>query len=85
MKVEKDSDEKAKKAAAAAQRRSKIMQQMAAQQNTFMKENSKLFDETPSGLREHKASISEWEMEVETSFPGKEKVFIFWLWQLFIN
>merc|ERR1719318_1076690 len=39
----------------------RIMAQMANQQKTFMSENSKLFDETPSGLRERAVSVCDWE------------------------
>jgi len=66
---ESSDDVKAAKAKAAQARRAKIMQQMAAQQKSFMKENSRLFDETPSGLREHKISMCDWEIEVESGFP----------------
>jgi len=66
---EQDSDAKKKKAKAAAMRRAKIMQQMAAQQTNFMKENSRLFEETPTGFRDHKMSMCEWDMEVESGFP----------------
>jgi E3 ubiquitin-protein ligase UBR2 len=63
--AEEDSGAKARKMAAAAARRAKIMQQMAAQQKTFMTENIKLFEETPSGLRgaDPKASICDWGLE----------------------
>ena len=38
----------------------------------MFKENAKLFDETPSGLRDHKMSMCEWDVEVENGFPGKK-------------
>ncbi len=65
--AEEDAEAKARKMAAAAARRAKIMQQMAAQQKTFMAENIKLFEETPSGLRgaDHKASVCDWSAELE--------------------
>jgi E3 ubiquitin-protein ligase UBR2 len=64
--AEEDAEAKARKMAAAAARRAKIMQQMAAQQKTFMTENKKLFEETPSGLRgaDHKASVCDWSAEL---------------------
>lgn len=60
--------DKMKKAkASAAARRAKIMAQMASQQKTFMKENSKLFDETATG----KDQNTNWDSEMEevSGFP----------------
>ena len=54
---------------AAAERRKKIMAAMASQQKTFMTENATLFEETPSGLRDHKQSMCEWELEEDESAP----------------
>lgn len=45
------------------------MAAMASQQKTFMTENSTLFEETPSGLRDHKQSMCEWELEEDESAP----------------
>ena len=54
---------------AAAERRKKIMAAIASQQKTFMTENATLFEETPSGLRDHKQSMCEWELEEDESAP----------------
>jgi E3 ubiquitin-protein ligase UBR2 len=58
--------------AAAAERRRKIMQQMQQQQKTFMTENIKLFEETPSGLRgaDHKASVCDWTGDLDEEGGG---------------
>ena len=47
------------------------MAQMASQQKNFMVENSDLFEETPSGLRERLISTTEWEEETkeDSSYP----------------
>ena len=58
-----------KRAQAAAERRKRIMAAMASQQKTFMSENATLFEETPSGLREHKQSMCDWEQEEDTTSP----------------
>ena len=72
--VEEDAEAKARKMAAGAARRAKIMQQMAAQQKTFMTENIKLFEDTPSGLRgaDHKASVCDWSADLEVEGGGGE-------------
>ena len=54
---------------AAAERRKKIMAAMQAKQKTFMQDNATLFEETPSGLRDHKQSVCEWEIEEDESAP----------------
>ena len=43
-----------------------------------LKENAKLFDETPSGLRDHKMSMCDWDVEVETGFSGKQLLNQMW-------
>jgi len=53
-------DEEEKKRLLAAERRKRIMANMAKQQNTFMSENKKLFQDTPSGLREKRVSTGDW-------------------------
>ena len=68
-KEEEDEEARKKKAKAAAERRKKIMAQMASQQKNFMKENSNLFEETPSGLRDRLVSTTEWE-EQDTEDPS---------------
>lgn len=47
------------------------MAQMASQQKNFMKENSSLFEETPSGVRDRLVSTTEWEEqdEEDPSYP----------------
>merc|ERR1719228_2361960 len=47
------------------------MAQMASQQKNFMTENSQLFEDTPSGLRERHASTCDWEDEtsIDSTFP----------------
>merc|ERR1719228_3294769 len=67
---EEDEEAKKKRAKAAAERRKRIMAQMASQQKNFMSENAKLFDETPSGLRERHVSTNDWEDEtnLDSSF-----------------
>lgn len=67
---EEDEEAKKKRAKAAAERRKRIMAQMANQQKNFMSENAKLFDETPSGLRERHISTNDWEDEtnLDSSF-----------------
>ena len=62
---EDDEEARKKRAKAAAERRKKIMAQMAKQQSNFMVENSQLFDDTPSELRDRLVSTTEWE-EKET-------------------
>jgi E3 ubiquitin-protein ligase UBR2 len=52
------SEEKKKKAAMAAARRAKIMAQMQSAQKNFMKENSQLFEETPSGIDRQRTESS---------------------------
>jgi len=68
---EEDEEAKKKRAKAAAERRKRIMTQMANQQKTFMTENSRLFDETPSGLRDRLISTCDWEDDtsLDSSFP----------------
>ena len=66
---EEDEEARAGRARAAKERRARIMAAMASQQKTFMTENATLFEETPSGLREHKASTCEWEMEEDSGSP----------------
>ena len=68
---EEDEEMRKKRAKAAAERRKKIMAQMASQQKNFMVENSDLFEETPSGLRERLISTTEWEEETreDSSYP----------------
>merc|ERR1719430_2443231 len=67
---EEDGDEaKMKRAQAAAERRKKIMAAMQAKQKTFMQDKATLFEETPSGLRDHKQSVCEWEIEEDESAP----------------
>jgi len=68
---EEDDEAKKKRAKAAAERRKRIMAQMASQQKNFMTENSQLFEDTPSGLRERHASTCDWEDEtsIDSTFP----------------
>ena len=69
---EDDEEARKKRAKAAAERRKKIMAQMAKQQSNFMVENSQLFDDTPSGLRDRLVSTTEWEEKEtreDTSYP----------------
>ena len=70
-KEEEDEEARKKKAKIAAERRKKIMAQMASQQKNFMKENSNLFEETPSGVRDRLVSTTEWEEqdEEDPSYP----------------
>jgi len=67
---EEDEEAKKKRATAAADRRKRIMAQMASQQKNFMTENSQLFEDTPSGLRERQVSVCDWEDEtsIDSSF-----------------
>ena len=67
---EDDEEARKKRAKAAAERRKKIMAQMASQQKNFMVENSKLFDETTSGLRDRLVSTTEWEEEENVEDPS---------------
>ena len=46
------------------------MAQMAKQQSNFMVENSQLFDDTPSGLRDRLVSTTEWEEEETREDPS---------------
>ena len=69
---EDDEEARKKRAKAAAERRKKIMAQMAKQQSNFMVENSQLFDDTPSELRDRLVSTTEWEEKEtreDTSYP----------------
>jgi len=68
---EEDEEAKKRRVKAAAERRKRIMAQMANQQKNFMAENSKLFDETPSGLRDRQISTCDWEEEsnLDSTYP----------------
>ena len=68
---EEGEEAKKKRAKAAAERRKRIMAQMASKQKNFMTENSQLFEDIPSGLRERHASNCDWEDEtsIDSTFP----------------
>ena len=68
---EEDDEAKKQRAKAAAERRKIIMAQMASQQKNFMTENSQLFEDTPSRLRERHGTTCDWEDETsnDSSFP----------------
>ena len=68
---EEDDEAKKQRDKAALERRKRIMAQMASQQKNFMTENSQLFKDTPSGLRERHATTCDWEDESsnDSSFP----------------